>query len=237
MLLSGVNGVTLGTTAGQNVVRIVDTTAPTGSGSPSFTTGADSVVTHLESVSSGRHHAEDENRARFLARWTGQIVPDELARYVEDGALRLDHDGHFAIRLRVAPELGWVVDAGDRTAADDAAAERGARRDQELLTLRRELARAQAALASALAGDIPDTYAERSLAMQLAVAALTPGVFSRSASAAREIAFAVPKACSSARPCLSSLAVVVMVISMPRSWSMVSYWISGKMICSLMPSV
>ena len=56
--------------------------------------------------------------------------------------LGVDYNAHAieSILKYVAPELGWVVDAGDRTAADDAAAERGARRDQELLTLRRELA-------------------------------------------------------------------------------------------------
>src|ERR1700684_3974425 len=43
------------------------------------------------------------------------------------------------------------------------------------------------------------------------------------------------KASSNARPCLLSRAVVVIVISMPRTWSTVSYWISGKMICSLTP--
>src|SRR5688572_8848057 len=39
------------------------------------------------------------------------------------------------------------------------------------------------------------------------------------------------KASRSARPCLSSRAVVVIVMSMPRTASMASYWISGKMIC------
>src|SRR5690606_6431428 len=45
------------------------------------------------------------------------------------------------------------------------------------------------------------------------------------------------KASSSARPCSLVVAVVVMVMSMPRSWSIWSYWISGKMICSFTPSV
>src|SRR5262245_60618907 len=42
-------------------------------------------------------------------------------------------------------------------------------------------------------------------------------------------------ASSKARPCLLSLAVVVMVMSMPRVWSAWSYWISGKRICSFTP--
>ena len=43
------------------------------------------------------------------------------------------------------------------------------------------------------------------------------------------------KASSSALPALSFFAVVVMVMSIPRSWSIWSYWISGKMICSFTP--
>src|SRR4029079_563035 len=35
-------------------------------------------------------------------------------------------------------------------------------------------------------------------------------------------------AVSSARPCALSRAVVVIVISMPRNWSIASYWISGN---------
>ena len=44
-------------------------------------------------------------------------------------------------------------------------------------------------------------------------------------------------ASSSARPCSLVVAVVVMVMSMPRNWSIWSYWISGKMICSFTPRV
>ena len=44
-------------------------------------------------------------------------------------------------------------------------------------------------------------------------------------------------ASSNALPDLSSPAVVVIVMSMPRSWSIWSYAISGKMICSLTPKL
>src|SRR6202047_2609693 len=43
------------------------------------------------------------------------------------------------------------------------------------------------------------------------------------------------KASNNARPCLSSCADVEMVMSIPRIWSIWSYWISGKIICSLTP--
>jgi hypothetical protein len=44
-------------------------------------------------------------------------------------------------------------------------------------------------------------------------------------------------ASSSARPRLSSPAEVVIVMSMPRTWSIWSYAISGKMICSFTPKL
>ena len=49
--LTGVNGVSLGTTAGQNVVQLVDTTGPNPNGA-SFTTGANAVfsLTHSENI-------------------------------------------------------------------------------------------------------------------------------------------------------------------------------------------
>lgn len=65
-----------------------------------------SVLVHLESASRGHHTAETaQNGRRYRERWAGEVVPNDLARYVRDGLVRVTYDD-ISVRLHIDPMLG-----------------------------------------------------------------------------------------------------------------------------------
>ena len=72
-----------------------------------------SEVYHLESVSDGRLNAVARNTRRYADRWRGQVRPDDLDYYIEDGLLRVDYSKSYPLTLHVAPLLG-TAGVGDR---------------------------------------------------------------------------------------------------------------------------
>jgi GT2 family glycosyltransferase len=69
---------------------------------------ADSVVTHLETVT--RDFSDyDRNQALFLERWASEIEPDDLRYYLEDGLLQIEYWDQFPFRLTVSPLLAELA--------------------------------------------------------------------------------------------------------------------------------
>lgn len=65
-----------------------------------------SVVVHLESATRGRRTAEaSANGRRYREEWANKVVPSDLARFLEDGLVRVDYDD-VSIRLHIDPVLG-----------------------------------------------------------------------------------------------------------------------------------
>ena len=74
----------------------------------------DAVVTHLESVSRGRQTRDEvANSRRWCARWQGEVVPDDLGVYTEDGLLTVRYDGDATpLTAEVSPVLATTVVPG-----------------------------------------------------------------------------------------------------------------------------
>jgi GT2 family glycosyltransferase len=65
-----------------------------------------SVAVHLESATRGRRTTEaSANGRRYREEWAHKVVPSDLARFVEDGLVRVDYDD-VSVRLRIDPVLG-----------------------------------------------------------------------------------------------------------------------------------
>jgi GT2 family glycosyltransferase len=65
-----------------------------------------SVVVHFESATRGRRTAEaSANGRRYREEWAQKVVPSDLARFVEDGLVRVEYDD-VSIRLHIDPVLG-----------------------------------------------------------------------------------------------------------------------------------
>jgi cellulose synthase/poly-beta-1,6-N-acetylglucosamine synthase-like glycosyltransferase len=79
---------------------------------------ADSVLTHLETVTRDFSDYE-ENHRLYLERWGDVVEPDDLGYYVEDGLLELEYWDQFPFTLKVSPLLAEVVaPAEELTAAE-----------------------------------------------------------------------------------------------------------------------
>ena len=65
-----------------------------------------SVLTHLESATRGHQTAETaQNGRRYRERWAATVVPSDLARYLQDGLVRVTYDD-ISVRLHIDPVLG-----------------------------------------------------------------------------------------------------------------------------------
>jgi GT2 family glycosyltransferase len=75
---------------------------------------AECRVTHLESVSPGRHQYDRDNVALYRQRWFHQVRPDDLDYYRTDGLLSFDYEGRYPLTLRASPMLA-SIDQDTRT--------------------------------------------------------------------------------------------------------------------------
>ncbi|MCU1363883.1 MAG: glycosyltransferase and protein [Acidimicrobiaceae bacterium] len=67
---------------------------------------APSVVVHYESATRGRGTPEaSANGRRYREEWAAKVVPSDLARFVEDGLIRVEYDD-ISVRLHIDPVLG-----------------------------------------------------------------------------------------------------------------------------------
>jgi hypothetical protein len=70
---------------------------------------AECRVTHLESVSPGRHQHDRENISLYRQRWFDQVRPDDLDYYLDDGLLRFTYEGRYPLILEVSPLLASLA--------------------------------------------------------------------------------------------------------------------------------
>jgi GT2 family glycosyltransferase len=66
---------------------------------------AESVVHHLESVSSGRFRHDRANVDLYRKRWMDRVHPDDLQYYLEDGLLRISYEGRYPVCMSISPLL------------------------------------------------------------------------------------------------------------------------------------
>lgn len=73
----------------------------------------DSVITHMESVTRGRHSADRREGERlYRERWREGVRRDDLQIYAEDGLLCVRYSEAHPIELLVSPELATCAHAG-----------------------------------------------------------------------------------------------------------------------------
>jgi GT2 family glycosyltransferase len=107
---------------------------------------AESVLTHLESVSRG-FGDYSRNQAVFTERWAAEIEPDDLQYYLEDGLLQIEYWDQFPLRLTVSPLLAEIaLDGEEPTLAEIATV-----RARQVFELLRENAQLRARLLEATA--------------------------------------------------------------------------------------
>jgi GT2 family glycosyltransferase len=92
---------------------------------------AESVLTHLETVTRDFSDYE-ENHRLYLERWGDVVEPDDIDYYLEDGLLELGYWNQFPFKLRVSPLLAEVETPGEELTAAEIATIR-ARQVFELL--------------------------------------------------------------------------------------------------------
>lgn len=71
---------------------------------------ADCRVTHLESVSPGRHQHDRANVDLYRQRWIDTVRPDDMDYYLADGLLRFCYEGRYPFVLEISPYLASVED-------------------------------------------------------------------------------------------------------------------------------
>jgi GT2 family glycosyltransferase len=69
-------------------------------------------VVHLESVSPGRFAHDAQNVSLYRERWFDTIEPDEWRYYLEDGLIKVSHEGRYPIHLEVSPLLATIARDG-----------------------------------------------------------------------------------------------------------------------------
>jgi hypothetical protein len=108
-----------------------------------------SILYHLESASRDSHSAAARaNGQLYRRRWAGQVVPDDLRYYIEDGLLRISYTGGYPLELEADPMLATM-----KTSGGSAALERLLReRTTEVSELLRESVRLTVQLGEAALG-------------------------------------------------------------------------------------
>jgi GT2 family glycosyltransferase len=76
---------------------------------------ADCLVTHLESVSPGRHRHDRDNVTLYRNRWIHDVQPDDLDYYLADGLLRFSYEGRYPLVLEASPLLASIEGDERRT--------------------------------------------------------------------------------------------------------------------------
>ncbi len=69
-------------------------------------------VIHYESVSPGRFSHDARNVSLYRERWMQRIEPDEWRFYLEDGLIKVSHEGRYPIQLEVSPLLATIAHEG-----------------------------------------------------------------------------------------------------------------------------
>jgi GT2 family glycosyltransferase len=103
---------------------------------------AESVLTHLESVSPGRFKDGGRNVALYRERWMERVKADDVDYYVQDGLLEVDYEGRYPIGVRMSPLLA-TIDEGAREAGMELVLRQ---RSREVMELERENTRLMVAL-------------------------------------------------------------------------------------------
>jgi GT2 family glycosyltransferase len=75
-------------------------------------------VIHLESISPGRFAHDTRNVSLYRERWLNHVEPDEWRYYLEDGLIKVSHEGRYPIHLEISPLLATVARDGCVEEAD-----------------------------------------------------------------------------------------------------------------------
>lgn len=123
---------------------------------------ADSVVYHLESVTrwpTGQAQDTSENERLFAERWLGQVAPDDVQHYLDDGLLDLEYGSCYPVTLAVSPHLAAVRREGEDLLAIDKVLWARSRQVMDLLS-----AQTRALLAQSSVGIEPANRTSRGVA-------------------------------------------------------------------------